>query len=402
MLDSAKRAARMAGVLAVAAFGLAACGGSSNGGAGSQPNGATGSARASEPFVGADAAAAIKQVTGFEPFTKAATAAELGPRVAAYGRVPSKLLIDQPVSKKATPGKRLAILYTGVPIAIEYFNAQKAAARLLGWKVTGVDVGTSPQDFGSAYNRAIALKPDMVIGSGLPREFFSKQLDTLQKMNVPVIEWSSGVKPVTGHVWVAVDNPLYQAGAIQMSEYLAASGDMKAKVVAFNVKQFAMIDVFTRTMDQYMTKMCPSCSYDLQQVAATDIGKLAQKVTGYVQQHPETNYVLCGFGDLCQGVGTALRAAGRKDIKIVTRDPASTNYQNIHNGIEWGAGALPIAQTSWQVIDLAQRIFNGDDTSKTRLMPQQIITKVPDPKDPLLGAVPDYQTQYKALWKLSG
>lgn len=385
--------------LAVTAF--AGCGDDDPTASKSTGAGTTTTAASSGPFVSDEAAAAAKEVTGFEPFSQPATLPELQERVATYTQVPEKILVDQPVSKRATPGKRLAILYTGVPIAIEYFNAQKAAATLLGWKVTGIDVGTSPQDFGNAYNRAIELEPDMVIGSGLPREYFAKQLDTLAEMNIPVIEWSSGVEPVEGKLWVAVDNPLYQAGAIQMSEFLAADGEMKSNVVAYNVKQFAMIDVFTKTMDEYMPKMCPGCSFDLQQVGAADIGKLAQKVTAYVQKNPDTKYVLCGFGDLCQGVGTALKAAGRDDVKIVTRDPASTNYQNIANGREWAAGALPIGQTSWQVIDLAQRIFNGDDTSQTRLMPQQIVTEVPDPKSPLLGSVPDYQAQYKALWKLS-
>jgi len=357
---------------------------------------------ASGPFVTAEEAKAFEDVTGLKPFEKPATAAELKERVAKYTATPTELLQTEPVSKKAEPGKRLAILYTGVPIAIEFFKAKEEAAKKLGWRVTGIDIGTSPEDFAAAYDRAIGLKPDMVIGSGLPREYFDKQLTTLEEMNTPVIEWSSGVEPVEGHLWVAADNPLYQAGGIQMSEFIAADSDLKAQVVAFSVKQFKMIDVFVNTMDDYFEKMCTTCSFDLQQVAAADIGKLGDKVTAYIQKNPDTNYVLCGFGDLCQGVGTALKSAGRDDIKILSRDPATTNYQNIKNDVEYGAGALPIRQTSYQVIDLAQRIFNGDDTSASRLMPQQIITKIDDPKSDLIGAVPDFEQKYEQLWQLGG
>lgn len=355
-----------------------------------------------KPFVTETAAAAFEEITGLKPFDRPATAEQLAPRVAKYTAVPTEILVEDPVSKKAEPGKRIAILYTGVPIAIEYFEAQKAAAELLGWKVTGIDVGTNPEEFAQAYDRAVGMKPDMVIGSGIPREYLDRQLTQLQEMNVPVIEWSAGVKPVDGHLFVAVDDPLYEAAGIQTAEFLAADGEMQANVVAFSVKQYAMIDVFTRTMDEYMEKMCSGCRFDLQQVAAADVGKLAPKVTAYLQKNPDTKYVLCGFGDLCQGVGTALKAAGRSDVKIITRDPASTNYQNIANGVEWAGGALPIAQTSWQVIDLAQRVFNGDSLEGTRLQPQQIVTEVPDPKSPVIGAVPDYQDQYKKLWKLEG
>lgn len=379
-----------------AALSLAACGSDDTASSAGESKPSAGA------FATASAAAALKDITGFAPFDKPATKADLTERVASYTAVPKKILVTEPVSKKAEPGKQIAILYTGVPIAMEYFKAQKEAAELLGWKVTGVDVGTSPEEMAAAYNRAIELKPDMVIGSGLPREYFAKQLDTLQEMKIPVIQWSAGVEPVEGHLWVAVDNPLYEAAAIQMSEYLAYQGDMKSQVVGFNVKQFKMIDVFTSTMDSYLERMCEGCAFDLQQVAAADIGKLAQKVTAYVQKKPDTKFVLCGFGDLCQGVGTALKAAGRSDVKIVTRDPSSTNYQNIATGLESAGGALPIGQTSWQVIDLAQRVFNGDDVSQTRLMPQQIVDKVPDAKSPLIGSVVDYKDQYRALWKLEG
>ncbi|MDO9407714.1 substrate-binding domain-containing protein [Patulibacter sp.] len=398
MLHAPRSLVTVACALTVGLF-AAGCGGDESSDGASTSAGSS-AAASTGPFASPEAAAAFKAVTGLDALEKPATKEELAPRVAAYQEVPTKLLATEPVSKKAEPGKEIAILYTGVPIAIEYFEAQKQAAELLGWKVTGIDVGTSPEEFAQAYDRAIGLKPDMVIGSGIPREYLDKQLTELERLKIPVIQWSSGVKPVDGALYVAVDDPLYMAAGIQTSEFLAADGDMKADVVGFSVKQYAMIDVFTKSIDAYMEKMCAECSFDLQQVAASDVGKLAPKVTAYLQQHPDTKYVLCGFGDLCQGVGTALKAAGRSDVKIITRDPASTNYQNIANGQEWAGGALPIGQTSWQVIDLAQRVFNGDDTTTSRLMPQQIVTDVPDPKSPLIGSVPDYQKQYRALWKL--
>lgn len=404
MSNQARVLSKVACVLAAGAL-LSACGSDDEQpttAASGESSAATQASSGGESFVADTAAAAFEEITGLKPFDKAATAEELAPRVAEYTAVPTEILVKEPVSKKAEPGKHLAILYTGVPIAIEYYEAQKAAAELLGWKVTGIDVGTNPEEFAQAYDRAVGMKPDMVIGSGIPREYLDKQLTQLQEMEIPVIEWSAGVKSVDGHLFVAVDDPLYEAAAIQTSEFLAADGDMKADVVAFSVKQYAMIDVFTRTMDAYMEKMCDGCRFDLQQVAASDVGKLAPKVTAHLQKNPDTKYVLCGFGDLCQGVGTALKAAGRSDVKIITRDPASTNYQNIANGVEWAGGALPIAQTSWQVIDLAQRVFNGDSLEGTRLQPQQIVTAVPDPKSPVIGAVPDYQDQYKKLWKLEG
>lgn len=379
----------------VAALALAACG--SDGSSSS-----TTKAASSGPFVSAQAAAAFKQVTGLDAFDKPATKAELETRIAKYEAVPTKLLEDQPVSKKAQPGKTIALLVCGVPVCAEFNEAAKEAADVLGWKTVRIDLGTSPEDFANAYNRAIELKPDLVVGSGLARELFDKQLKTLASMKIPVIEWSSGIKPVAGQLWATMDDPLYEAAGIQAAEFIAADGDMKSNVAVFNVPQYTMSTLVAKTLASYLPKVCSGCTADYQVAAATDIGKLGPTVTGYVQQHPNTKYVFCSFGDLCQGVGQALKTAGRSDVKVFTRDPGTTNLQNMASGSEWATSPLPIGQTGWQIIDLAQRIFNGDDTSKTRLAPLQIVSKVTDPKSPLVGAVPDYKEQYKALWKVAG
>lgn len=386
-------------VLAVLAVGLAACGSDDEGGEAAAPAESTPAAASGEPFVPQEAADAFKAITGKDPLDKAATMADLEPRVASYQTAPTKILQTEPVSKKAEPGKNIALLVCGVPVCTEFNDAMNEAADELGWKITRIDLGVSPEEFTKAYNRAIEIKPDMVVGSGLPRELFDKQLDTLAAMNIPVIEWSSGIKPVADKLWVATDDPLYQAAGIQAAEYLAADGDLKSQVAVFNVPQYTMSSLFATTLQDYLPKICPDCKVGYEEAAATDIGKLGEKVTGYVQQNPDTQYVVCTFGDLCQGVGQALRSAGRDDVKVFTRDPGSTNFQNMANGLEHATSPLPIGQTGWQIVDLAQRIFNGDDTSDTRLSPVQIVTEVKDPKAPLIGAVPDYQDQYRALWQ---
>lgn len=391
---------------AIATFGLVGCGSDDDASTTTAAGGGDAPAATSDagsgPFVSEEIAAAFEEITGQKPLDKPATAEELGSRVEAYQAVPKDILIKDAVSKKAEPGKHVALLVCGVPVCAEFNNAAKEAADLLGWKTTRVDLGVSPEDFANAYNRAIELKPDLVVGSGLSRELFDKQLNELAEMDIPVIQWSSGIKPVEDKLWVAVDDPFYQAAGVMAAEVVAADGDLKSNVAVFNVPQYTMSTLFAKTFESYIDKACADCTVSYQEAAAADIGKLAQKVTAHVQRNPDTTHVVCSFGDLCQGVGQALKTAGRDDIKIYTQDPGATNFQNIASGTEWGATPLAIGQTGWQIIDLAQRIFNGDDVAGTRLAPMQAVTEIQDPKSPLIGAVPDYKEQYKALWKLEG
>lgn len=387
------------GLTVAATLGLSACGSGDDTKA-SDPAGAAKPAVSTAGKV--DVSTAFKAITGLDALTGPATADDLATRVAQYQATPKALLQTKKVKAKAAAGKTVALLVCGVPVCTEFNKAAKEAADLLGWKTERIDMGISPEDFVSAYNRAIELKPDLVVGSGLPRELFAKQLDTLATMNIPVIEWSSGIEPVDGKLWVATDNPQYEASGAMSAELVAADGKLDTDVVVFNVKQYSMSTLFATSFRDYLGTICDKCGVDYQEVAATDIGKLGQKVTGYVQRKPDTKYVVCSFGDLCQGVGQALKAAGRSDVKVFTRDPGATNYQNIANGLEWATSPLPIGQTGWQIIDLAQRIFSGEDTEGTRLQPAQLVTSVPDPKSTVIGAVPDYQAQYKALWQLEG
>lgn len=380
------------GVAAAATLGLAACG--------SDDSGDSGGGSAAPAPSGVEAA--FKEITGLDALTGQADAADLKERVARYQQAPTKLLQTTPLEKKAEPGKTIALLVCGVPVCSEFNKAATEAAGLLDWKVERIDLGVSPEDFASAYNRAVEIKPDLVVGSGLPRELFAKQLDELAELDIPVIQWSSGIEAVEGKLWTAVDDPLYKAAGAMSAELVAADGDLKSNVAVFNVKQYTMSTLFADSFREYLTTICEGCTVDYEEVAATDIGKLGQKVTGFVQRKPDTKYVVCSFGDLCQGVGQALKAAGREDVKVYTRDPGATNFQNLASGTEWATSPLPIGQTGWQIIDLAQRIFDGSDTAQTRLQPTQLLTEVSDPKSPTLGSVPDYQAQYKALWQVEG
>jgi ABC-type sugar transport system substrate-binding protein len=343
---------------------------------------------------------AFHEITGQTALEGPTSVDQLQTRVASYTSVPKSLLQTKPLSKPVAQGKTMAVIVTDVPVLAEFYKAISGAAAEIGWKVERIDQGATPQGFPQAYDRAIQLKPDLVVGSGLPRDYFDKQLTQLAQMNIPVIEWSSGIAPVEGKLWTAVDDPLYQTSGMQLSEFVAADSNMAAKVVAYNVPQYKMPAVMLDTMSKYLPTTCKGCSFDAQDAGVSDVGQLGSKVTGYVQSHPDTNYVLCGFGDLCTGVGQALKAAGLANVKVVTRDGSSTNFGAIKSGSEFGTTGLSITQTGWQIVDLAQRIVNGDDTSLTRLAPQQIVTKISDPSSPLIGAVPDFKTQYRTLWLL--
>jgi hypothetical protein len=336
----------------------------------------------SSSFIPAATAAAFKEITGLTALSAPATMAQLGSRVAQYVATPKSILEKTPVTVKATKGKKIALLICGVPVCAEFGQAATQAAHLLGWKVIDIPLGTDPQQFTDAYNTAIQDKPNMVVGSGLPRSFFNSQLLQLQKMKIPVIEWSSGITPVPGHIWVTADNPLYQAAGIMMAEYLSYYSNLKAQVLELSSVQYTMSSLFVNTLNQYGPSICPTCKFTLEEEPVTDIGSAGP------------------IADLCQGVGEALKVAGFGSVKVITRDSGTLNFENMQLGLESAAMPLPIYETGYQIIDLAQRIFNHQSTANTRLSPEQIVTTMSNPNSTTIGADPNFKTHYKKLWKL--
>lgn len=349
-----------------------------------------------------EASEANELITGFAALDHVPTVEELEPRVKKYEEVPKELLIDTPVEKKATAGKNIALLYCGVPVCTTFNNAMAEAAAKLNWKVTRIPLGVAPEEFTKAYEEAAQVDADMVISSGLSRELFDRQLTTLEEMNIPIIQWSAPMEPVEGKLWVTASKPQYQSSGIMLAEKVALDSNLEAEVAAFSVPQYGLIEENNNTFAEYLELICPNCSVDKQELAVADVGKAGPKITGYLQQHPDTKYVLCGFGDLCIGVAQAIKAAGIEGVKILSKDTDAPNVQNIYNGSEWASIPLPIQQTGWQVIDLAQRIFNEESTEDTAVEPQMIITKenIDDPESPTIGSVPDFKQQYEKLWKL--
>ncbi len=341
----------------------------------------------------------FQEQTGFTLLSGPATEAELQTRVDGYREVPTELLVTDEVSKPIDAGKDVAVLVCGVPVCSEIAAGMEEAAKELGWKITRVDLGVSPEDFANAYNRAVELQPDIVIGSGIAREYIDKQLTKLGELGIPTIQYAVSMEPGNGVTWTMQDDPQYLRDGLMMAEEIALDSKLAGEAVVFNVEQYTVLTPLAHAIQKYLPQLCGDCKVDYQTAAGTDVGKLGPKVTGYLQANPGTKTVVCTFGDLCAGVGQAIKASGIKDVRIYTHAGPVTNLNAVKAGLETSAMPLANNQTGWQVIDAAARVFAGDDLAPTRLSPVQTIVQAnvgtPSPET---GSVPGYREKYRALW----
>jgi ribose transport system substrate-binding protein len=321
---------------------------------------------------------------------------------------PTDVGVSQPLSKVPATGKNIAYLECAVGICQQLAAEYKNAAKLLGWKVTLVPQGPTPENIVDAWERALALKPDGIITSGTPVTVYQKQLDKAKSAGIPVVDYSSANKPNTPGI-IGDTNPGEDNGVRGdlLAAYAASQSGGKAHSLFLNIADFPTIDLESKRYESYTKTVCPGCSVDTLNFAATDIGsKIPSAVVSYLQKNPKINWIVSGFDDIGLGVPEALKAAGLdKQAKMIGQSGSDAAAQSIKTGgVQVATIPQGVGQMAYKVLDIFARHFNGDSLSAdtANLLPIWIQTKdtIGDPKD-LWKGPKGYPQTFAKLWKVS-
>lgn len=326
--------------------------------------------------------------------------------VAAHSKPPASIGKLPPVSKKPATGKRVDWLECGVPVCKLIGKGLSAATKALGWKLKVIPMGTTPEQIGRAWTTAVEDSPDAVLATGVVQALFKSQLAQLKAKGIPYVAGSTTDPNTNGQIGNVPSQADYVLRGSMMANFVVANTNGAAKAVMFNIPDFPVLVIEQKAFAATFKKLCPSCSLDVVNVSATDIGsKLPGRAVSYMQQHPDTNYMVAAFGDMTLGVPQALKAAGLDSkLRIISQASGPNNFQNIKKGlVEYAAVPEPDAMAGWRMIDVLVRSFNGDPLACCNLgtLPRHYLTKsnIGNPALPYVG-VPGYPNQFLKLWKV--
>jgi len=323
-----------------------------------------------------------------------------------YSAAPTSIGISKPLSKRPPTGKRIYWLECGVPVCHTHSHYLQLAAKVLGWKLTIVPMGTTPEEIGRAWTRAAEDLPDAVIATGVPQVLFKAQLAKLWSHKIPYAAGTSTDPNTNGQIADIADISDFKLRGVMAANWTVADTDGKANVVFVNVPDFPVLRVMYSAFASEFKRLCPSCKQAQLKVSATDIGKKMPSImVSYLQAHPDTDYIVYSFGDLAIGVTQALVSGGfQGKVKSYSDAGSPVNRQDIVNGkiqvVDTGANE---AMLTWRVMDVLARWFDGDPVSccNTGVLPKQYLTKanITDPKANWFGPK-NYQAQFKKLWHI--
>jgi ribose transport system substrate-binding protein len=245
---------------------------------------------------------------------------------------PTEVQITEPLTKAPPKGKTVIFLQCELPACGRYVNGAKAASEALGWS-TEVQVfkNSAPAP---ALQQAVAKKPDYIFISGIPPAVLKAPLASAHAAKIPVFSAADPAKP-------SADGFDYQVGgtlvpdAENIAKWIINDSGGNANIVGVTIPQFPVLNGETDFFKNEVPKLCPDCKYDQLDITVEEVGagSVPQKLTGYLQSHPDVNYVFFTFSDLGKGIGAVLERSGLRDkIKLTGCCGDSGNAQEIAKG----------------------------------------------------------------------
>lgn len=367
-------------------FALAACGGG-------------GSSTSSESTGSTEASGGGTEETGKEGGEEAGGAlAQVAEEVAEHEEEPAEIpQAGHPMKTPPPKGKKIVYVDCGVQACTEINEGVAAAAKALGWNYKRIKGGATPSEITSAWNQAVAEKPDFVVASGVPTEVFKTQLAELEA-NGAVFQNIQAVEPQN-----TPGNALGEQTGNWEAQWLAVKSNCDANVNFVTVPEFPIVGIYGDGLKTELEKLCPEAGFKETKVTVAELGKqLPSQMVSILQKEPDTNFLVMGFGDMTIGVPEALQAA-HLDPDIITTTLSSAVLQYIKEGKVAMGIAQPQQPAGWIVTEGVIRKANGEPFFKEQeLAPEQILTEanVPENVEEQYNFPATFEEQYEELWGL--
>jgi ribose transport system substrate-binding protein len=328
-----------------------------------------------------------------------------------------------PAPASIPENKTVFYITCSVPVCAEIGSGVEEAVAALadkGWTIKTTSHQDTPDTVAAAFDAAIAAKPDVVMTSGNPREWFQTQLDTLESMNIPVVSWSipEPFEPGNGIAVNILSGDDYFYYGVVMADYAYANSPNK-NILFVGLPVFPVLSLVQDGFKAEIELICPECTVKFQEIGLADLGtNLPGQMVSALQADPNLDFIAYAFGGMMFGVPEALEAAGLVDqAKAVSQAGSPMNFQFIADGKhQTGEFALASGLLGWRAVDIAITLFTDGTISKSPAiegifdktdiglngLPRQILTQ-PTVKDPtaLWPGIEGFQDLFKQRWGLS-
>ncbi|MBV0895525.1 substrate-binding domain-containing protein [Microbacterium sp. NC79] len=317
---------------------------------------------------------------------------------------PTSIGIDEPIAGDVPADKEIYFMQCALPACQDLGNTIEASIDAVGWTLTRIDSGLTPEDTKAAWGQAVLDNPDAVITSGSARAVWADEAATLAARGIPVLDMNSSQEP-TESVPVNHFGPAeFAAAGERLANFVMSQSGAGTNAVTFMVSAMDVTPIGTAAFTDTISENCESCTADVVDLPVDALGgDLSSRIVTYLQSHPDVNWVNLAWADMMVGVPDALRASGvGENVRFVTVGYGAAAMGYLADGDYLAAIDTPSGyEFAWRHVDTLLRMFNGEDIapSVAHTYPAWIVTKDTLPsRDETFPSVVDFADQFKALW----
>ena len=303
-------------------------------------------------------------------------------------------------------GKTVAFLGCGAAQCETYFPPIQKGAEALGWTAKMYQGSVEPNKQVGFLEEIVKSDPDVFIACCIAPSLGKKYFNQM-KENGTITFMCCTAEPGTEGIDKLVSLPSDKLGSGEaLANFALAEKGEELSTLYVTTPDFEVSAEYFEGYENQIKKLCSECSVDSIEVATEDIGKpaLTTAVTGYLQSHPDVNFVGALFSPLLIGVSAAMDAAGIEEVSL----GATANDELALNAITEGKEHWVAVQNFGQEfglwgINFAVRTIQGEEIGDETLTPEVLVTNKNAEKvlaHPEQWVIPDALEQYEALWGL--
>jgi ribose transport system substrate-binding protein len=272
---------------------------------------------------------------------------------------------------KAAPGKKVVFISCGAfnQICVSVGKSVAEAADKVGWKLTSIDGKGNASGWLSAWNQALALKPDGIIAF-TSADAVQAPIQEAKTMGIPVVGVLAAAKPGPDPDEGLFTNVSQDPASIGKAEaqYAIAKSNGTARAIIVYDALYAIARYKAEAMKAAI-EACSGCKVlEYVNTPAAQIEQNAgQLVSSWVTKYGSEPIWIITVGDVFADFFVSpLRAGGVNpdDVKIIAADGFPSAYARIRKGdYQVVTAPQPQAELGYQAVDELNRAMSGEPAS---------------------------------------
>ncbi|WP_166459598.1 sugar ABC transporter substrate-binding protein [Amycolatopsis pithecellobii] len=328
-------------------------------------------------------------------------------QIAAQMVAPTSVGITKPI-KPAVAGKTVVYLKCAIVNCKIHADALAESFKPLGLNLRVVDSGLTPESFKNALATAKALHPDGVISDAIPAAIAQTTMDEMAAEGISVVSIVAPDLKLSDRVANVMGVPYMIRQGQTMANWTIADSGGHANVLYLSDTTLSFSASTTQGLKEAYAKNCPGCTVHELATNSGEIGTvLPNKISSYLQAHPDVKYVIVQYSALLTGVPAALATAGITGIKTIGASPTQINQQYMKAGQESAGIFNSNAAMAWYATDTVARLMSGeqplpvvDDPPNLQLMTASQVTW--EPKNSDYPWIPGWEQMFTKAWEANG